>query len=104
MANGVQNALKPGATTWTTLVTGPTAGLVVNLSICNENSSDDTTYVAVIPQGATRGSQHNIEGGTTVTGKTVIERTGIVLKDGDKIDVYSNSGHLSYVVWGVELG
>ena len=104
MANGVQNALKPGATTWTTLVTGPTAGVVVNLSICNENSSDDTTYVAVVPNGATRGSQHNIEGGTTVTAKTVIERTGIVLASGDTIQIYSGGGNLSFVAWGVDLG
>ena len=104
MANGVQNALKPGATTWTSLVTGPATGVVVNLSICNESGSDDTTYVAVVPNGATRGSQHNIEGGTTVTAKTVIERTGIVLASGDTIQVYSNSGHISYVAWGVDLG
>ena len=104
MANGVQNALKPGATTWTTLVTGPTSGVVVNLSICNESGSDDTTYVAVVPNGATRGSQHNIEGGTTVATKTVIERTGIVLKSGDNIQIYSGSGNLSFVAWGVDLG
>jgi len=104
MANGVQNALKPNATTWTTLVTGPTSGVVVNLSICNESGSDDTTYVAVVPNGATRGSQHNIEGGTTVTSKTVIERTGIVLASGDNIQIYSNGGNLSFVAWGVDLG
>ena len=51
MANGVQNGLKPGATTWTTLVTGPASGVVVNLSICNESGSDDTTYVAVVGNG-----------------------------------------------------
>lgn len=104
MANGVQNALKPGATTWTTLLTGPATGVVVNLSICNESGSDDTTYVAVVPNGASRGSQHNIEGGTTVTAKTVIERTGIVLASGDTIQVYSNAGHISFVAWGVDLG
>ena len=104
MANGVQNGLKPGSTTWTTLVTGPTSGVVVNLSICNESGSDDTTYVAVVPNGSTRGSQHNIEGGTTVTSKTVIERTGIVLASGDTIQIYSGGGNLSFVAWGVDLG
>ncbi len=104
MANGVQNALKPGATTWTTLVTGPTNGVVVNLSICNESGSDDTTYVAVVPNGGTRGGQHNIEGGTTVATKTVIERTGIVLASGDTIQICSGSGNLSFVAWGVDLG
>ena len=104
MANGVQNALKPGATTWTNLVTGPASGVVVNVSCCNESGSADTVYLAIVPNGATRGSQHNIEGGTTVTAKTVIERTGIVLASGDTIQVYSNSGHISYVAWGVDLG
>ena len=69
-----------------------------------DSASDDNTYVAVVPQGATRGSQHNIEGGTVVTAKTVIERTGIVLASGDTIQVYSNAGHISFVAWGVDLG
>lgn len=104
MANGVQNALKPAGATWTTLITGPATGVVVNLSICNESGSDDTTYVAVVPNGGSRGSQHNIEGGTTVATKTVIERTGIVLASGDTIQIYSGSGNLSFVTWGVDLG
>ena len=104
MANGVQNALKPNATTWTTLVTGPANGVVVNLSICNESGSGDTTYVAVVPNGGTRGSQHNIEGGTAIASKTVIERTGIVLTTGDTIQIYSGGGNLSFVAWGVDLG
>ena len=105
MASKVQNALRPGGTTWGTLITGTATPIVVNLSACNDGgSADGGVYIAVIPNGGTRSSTHYIEGGVSLAAKGVIERTGIVLGNGDKIDVQSATGSVSFVAWGVDLG
>ncbi len=105
MASKVQNASRPGGTTWANLITGTTTPIVVNLSACNDSgSADSAVYIAVIPNGATRSSAHYIEGGVSLASKGVIERTGIVLGNGDKIDVQSASGNVSFIAWGVDLG
>ena len=105
MASKVQNAVRPGGTTWANLITGSSTPIVVNISACNDSGSSDTgVYIAVVPNGGTRSSTHYIEGGVTLATKGVIERTGIVLGNGDKIDVQSATGSVSFVAWGVDLG
>ena len=47
--------------------------------------------------------QHAIEVDTTLAGKAVIERTGIVMGIGDFIVVNSQNGTTSFNVWGMDL-
>ena len=103
MASGIQAAGKPGANSWTDLFTA-TTGIVVNISACNRAGSQTDVSIAAVPQGASRGPEHEIEAGTDVATTAVIERTGIVLKTGDKLSVVSSNGDVAFVVWGVELG
>jgi hypothetical protein len=102
MASGLQAASKPSSNSWTTLFTAST-GIVINISACNRAGSTTDVSIAAVPNGDTRGTQHEIESGTDVAASSVIERTGIVLKTGDKIDVTSVNGDVSFVCWGVEL-
>ena len=103
MASGIQAAGKPGANSWTDLFTA-TTGIVVNISACNRAGSQTDVSIAAVPQGASRGTEHEIESGTDVATTAVIERTAIVLKTGDKISVNSANGDVAFVIWGVELG
>ena len=103
MASGVQAASKPSANSWTDLFTASTP-IVINVSACNRAGTTTDVSMAVVPQGASRGTEHEIESGTDVLTTSVIERTGIVLGTGDKLSVTSVNGDVAFVCWGVELG
>ena len=59
--------------------------------------------IYIVPTGQSKGMQHAIEVDTTLAGKAVIERTGIVMGVGDFIVVNSQNGTTSFNVWGVDL-
>ena len=103
MASGVLPASKTSCNSWSDLFTASTP-IVVNVSACNRAGSTTDVSMAVTPQGASRGTEHEIESGTDVLTTSVIERTGIVLGTGDKLSVTSANGDVAFVCWGVELG
>jgi len=102
MASGLQASSRPSSSTWTQAFTAST-GVVINVSACNRAGSDTTLSIATVPTGGTRGPEHEIESGTTVATKSVIERTGIVLDTGDALWVESANGDVAFNIWGVEL-
>lgn len=102
MASGLQASSRPSSSTWTQAFAAST-GVVINVSACNRAGSDTTLSIATVPSGGTRGPEHEIESGTTVATKSVIERTGIVLDTGDALWVESANGDVAFNIWGVEL-
>lgn len=104
MASGLKGTSKPGGNTDTTLYTVSGSACVVNISACNTHSSNtDDVEIYVVPTGQSKGLQHAIEVDTTLAGKAVIERTGIVMGVGDFIVVNSSNGTTSFNVWGMDL-
>tara|TARA_R100000030_G_scaffold88787_1_gene72856 strand:+ start:450 stop:767 length:318 start_codon:yes stop_codon:yes gene_type:complete len=105
MASGLKGTSKPSGNTDTTVYTVSGSACVVNISACNTHSSNtDDVEIYIVPTGQSKGLQHAIELDTTLAGKAVIERTGIVMGVGDFIVVNSQNGTTSFNVWGVDLG
>ena len=104
MASGLKGTSKPSANTDTTVYTVSGSACVVNISACNNhNTNTDDVEIYIVPTGQSKGMQHAIEVDTTLAGKAVIERTGIVMGVGDFIVVNSQNGTTSFNVWGVDL-
>ena len=104
MASGLKGTSKPSGNTDTTLYTVSGSACVVNISACNNhNTNTDDVEIYIVPTGQSKGMQHAIEVDTTLAGKAVIERTGIVMGVGDFIVVNSQNGTTSFNVWGVDL-
>ena len=104
MASGLKGSSKPGANTDTTVYTVSGSACVVNISACNNHASNtDDVEIYIVPTGQSKGMQHAIEVDTTLAGKAVIERTGIVMGVGDFIVVNSQNGTTSFNVWGMDL-
>ena len=88
MASGLKGTSKPSGNTDTTLYTVSGSACVVNISACNTHSTNtDDVEIYIVPTGQSKGLQHAIEVDTTLAGKAVIERTGIVMGVGDFIVV-----------------
>ena len=105
MASGLKGSSKPSANNDTAVYTVSGSACVVNISACNNHASNtDDVEIYIVPTGQSKGMQHAIEVDTTLAGKAVIERTGIVMGVGDFIVVNSQNGTTSFNVWGVDLG
>ena len=102
MASGLQASSRPSASTWTQAFAASTP-IVVNISATNRAGSQTDVSIAAVPNGGTRGPEHEIEAGTDVAASAVIERTGIVLGTGDSLHVNSANGDVAFNIWGVEL-
>jgi hypothetical protein len=102
--NGRMNAVKPAAATNTELVSAPANAIAtVTLSVCNQSSSSDTVRVAVCSGGlGTLVDADYIEFDTNVSANAVLERTGIVIFNGQTIVVRSSGGNCSFVAYGLE--
>lgn len=95
----------PSATTNTTLYTVPSATSAVcsTLVVCNR-STGTTFRVAVRPAGATISSEHYLAYDTAIEGwDTIFLTMGITLATTDVVTVYSNSGNVSFSLFGSEL-
>lgn len=105
MATGRLGANDLSAATYTAVYTVPaTTFSVVTLSICNRGNQACTVRVAItttVPPSAP-GAGEFIEYDAEISGKGVLERTGIVLDAGKIISVYSSAANVSAVAWGIE--
>ncbi len=90
------------ATTNTTVYTVPTGYYTVcNVSITNRNTTSITVRLAMAST-TSPALQEWIEYDTTIVGKGVFERTGLVLDAGLNIVVYSDTANVGCTVYGIE--
>lgn len=74
---------------------------VVNVSIINNDSSNDETVVLrLVNSGDTSAAKHNLEN-MSVVSNGVVERTAIVMGAGDKLTMNASSD-VSISVYGIE--
>lgn len=104
MASGRLGRSNPTADTLTTVYTAP-AGYYSVVTLAILNYTDASTYykVAVLESGqSTPTVADYIEYETVITSKNIIERTGIVIGDGQKIVVLCPTSSLLINVFGIE--
>jgi len=81
-----------------------TEASVVSLNVCNRNNIDVKISVALSSSATTPTNSEYLEYETTLLGKGVLERSGIVLGTAQYLVVLSNRPNVIGVCWGVEQG
>lgn len=105
MPIGINSRVLLAATTYTTVATTPASGKVqmLNVSICNQNSTSVTFRLAVVNNGTTTPSNGDwLEYGATITANNVYERSGVILQNGQTLVAYSSATNVSVVTYGLE--
>lgn len=100
--SGRLGAVDVAATTETTVYTVP-AGKAASLtvSLCNRTSSAVTVRVA-LAAAATATAAEWIEYDAQIAPNGVLERTGLALDSGQRLNVYTSAAGVSAVVFGFE--
>lgn len=102
MATGRLGAEDLSAETNTTVYTCPSEIYsVVSVNICNRGSDATSIRIAAASSDTPTDAEY-IEYDFSISSKQVLERTGIVLSEGQKIVVYSSLDSVSVVVFGIE--
>lgn len=105
MATGRLGAQDLAATTYTTLYTAPADTFsVVSVNLLNRGSTTVTCRIAITtatPPSAPSNAEF-IEYDVSISGKGVLERTGLVLDAGKIISVYAGNTGISAVCMGIE--
>jgi hypothetical protein len=102
MASGRLGNASLSATTYTALYTNATNFAVASLTLCNTNSSSITARIALTTSPTSPAAGEFIEYGVTVPANSVIERTGLVVGNGQSISVYASTTGVSAVAYGIE--
>lgn len=94
-------AIKPPANTPTTLYQVPENKLAsITVSACNQGTGKD--QISIQLSAGTAGAENYIEYRAEVSTSGVLERSGIVLKEGEEIIVTAQQGQTSFVAWGID--
>ena len=101
MAAGRLGAQSLAATTNTTLYTNATTYGVVSVTLCNSNSTAVTVRLA-LSATATPSAAEYLEYGTTIPANGVLERTGLVVGNGQNLVVYASTTGVSALAYGIE--
>lgn len=80
----------------------PTTFAVVTLSLCNRNPSTSRAIRVALITGTNPTDAEYLEYDAELLAKGVLERTGIVMKTGNKIIVRADGTGISAVVYGIE--
>lgn len=91
-----------GGTGTTVYQCPPSTFAVVTLSICNRNASSSRAIRVAIASNATPATSEYIEYDAELVAKGVLERTGLVLKENQRVIVRADATDLSAVVYGIE--
>ena len=76
----------------------------VSVNICNRNHTQGEVSIAVGTSATSPSNIDFIEYESLLDGKSVLERTGIVVTPGHYVVVKSSLSNTNAVVWGAELG
>jgi hypothetical protein len=104
MPYGRLGAVDLAATTNTAVYTCPAGySVTVNVNVCNRNGSAINIRLMVL-DGAigTLADEDYIEYDFPIPANGVLERTGIVLTEGQVIGAYSDTADVTVQVWGIE--
>lgn len=103
MASGVYAKVDvSSASTWTTVVAPPAAGVkVATVTLCNRTGSNLSVRLALAATTSVTDSDV-IEYDTTIPANGVLERTGIVLDTSNGLQVYASSAGLTAVAYGID--
>lgn len=102
MATGRLGAEDVSATTNTTVYTCPAdTYAVIAVNICNRGASTAAIRIAVADTDTPAAAEY-IEYDADIFASNVLERTGVVLSQGQRIVVYSSQADVSAVVVGIE--
>lgn len=113
MASGRLGAVKPGATTYTTLYKPSGVVAVCTVQACNQSTSDDSIRIAVAQSASTNPTPASTEfvvydglikakGDTGFADKISSPAFELNAASNDQIVVYSTSGNVSFVCTGDE--
>lgn len=96
----------PAATTPSDVYTVPsaTSAVISTINICNRGSSPTRFRISVRPGGASQANQHYLAFDTAIPAYDSIALTfGVTLATTDVVTVYSDSGLVSFSVFGSEI-
>jgi hypothetical protein len=102
----VLGQINPSATTETTLYTVPAlkSSVCSSIVICNRNSTETTFRVSISQGGAATSNKDYMYYDVAIAGNdTFIATIGLTLATTDVVRVYSNSGFLSFQLFGSEI-
>ena len=95
---------KPAAAIDITLYTVPDGvEAEVNLFVCNQSVDSDKIRIALVPSGETLAKKHYIFYDSAIGSNHTLNVTGIGLKAGSTIHVYSENGNVSFTATGLEV-
>lgn len=104
MASGIQTKLALAATTYTTIAAGPASGYAqaLSVSLCNRGSAA-SVRLAIVNSGTTTPSSTDwLEYDSTINANSVLERTGIILNNGQTLVAYASTANFSCVTYGLD--
>lgn len=102
--SGLLNAIECTQNTNRVLYTCPTGRQAsLNMNVCNRNSNDTVRIrIAIVYGGiSTLNDEYFIEYNTPLHPSGVLERTAIVLTEGQSIIVYSDKNNVGSQAWGI---
>lgn len=85
-------------------VNNNTDASVLTINVCNRNNVDVRISIAISVSATTPLDGEYIEYETTILGKGILVRTGVVVSPGQYVIVDSSSMNVAAVCWGVETG
>ena len=102
MANGILGSADLGSAIYTSIYEVPEDTYTVcSINLCNRTSAAINIRIVIGTSEIPQDSEY-IEFNSVIVANGVLERTGIVLKSGEKVTVYAGNTGVSANVYGIE--